>query len=99
MCSSFEEANVSSPEDQKHISELKAIQALEAEWARAEERLREIERIEENSRWAFPLLDSGLPSEERKLRTVKEMLSETIRKKTGSYFQWRGGGALQQREM
>jgi hypothetical protein len=64
----------------KHLSELKAIQELEAELARAEERIREIERIEEQLLVGVPLVGFRTASEERNLRTEREMLAEAIRK-------------------
>ena len=62
------------------MSELKAIQELEAELARAEERIREIERIEEQLLVGVPLVGFRTASEERNLRTEREMLAEAIRK-------------------
>jgi len=62
------------------MSEHKAIEELEAELARAEERLREIERIEERLLADIPLAGFRTASDERNLRTEKEILADTIRK-------------------
>jgi hypothetical protein len=62
------------------MSEGKAIQELEAELARDEQRLREIERIEEILLQDIPVVGFRTGIEEVRLRSEKEMLSEVIYK-------------------
>jgi hypothetical protein len=62
------------------MSEGKAIEELEAELARDEQRLREIERIEETFWQDVPLVGFRTGIEEVRLRSEKEMLSEMIHK-------------------
>jgi hypothetical protein len=62
------------------MSDVKEIEALDAELAKVDERLREIDRVEAE------LLDNIAPagfrsaSDEARLRSEKEMLSDTARK-------------------
>ena len=60
------------------MSEGKAIEELEAELARDEQRLREIERIEETLLQDIPSVGFRTGIEEVRLRSEKEMLSEVI---------------------
>jgi hypothetical protein len=62
------------------MSEHKAIEDLEAELARAEERLREIERTEERLLADIPFVGFRTASDERNLQTEKKILADTIRK-------------------
>lgn len=62
------------------MSEGKAIEELEAEIARDEQRLREVERIEETLLQDIPLVGFRTGIEEVRLRSEKEMLSEMIHK-------------------
>lgn len=62
------------------MSEGKAIEELEAELARDEQRLREIERIEETLLQDIPRVGFRTGIEEVRLRSEKEMLSEVIHK-------------------
>jgi hypothetical protein len=60
------------------MSEGKAIEELEAELARDEQRLREIDRIEEKFLQDIPLAGFRTGIEEVRLRSEKEMLIEMI---------------------
>ena len=60
------------------MSEDKAIEELETELARDEQRLREIERIEETLLQDIPSVGFRTGIEEVRLRSEKEMLSEVI---------------------
>ena len=62
------------------MSEGKAIEELEAALARDEQRLREIERIEETLLQDIPLVGFRTGIQEVRLRSEKEMLSEMIYK-------------------
>ena len=62
------------------MSESKAIEKLEAELARDEQRLREIERIEETLMQDTPLVGLRTGNEEVRYRSENEMLSEMINK-------------------
>ena len=62
------------------MSESKAIEKLEAELARDEQRLREIERIEETLMQDTPLVGLRTGNEEVRYRSENEMLSEMIYK-------------------
>ena len=62
------------------MSEYKVIQEMESELVRAEERLREIEPIEQTLLQDIPLVGFRTATAERNLRTEKEMLADTIRK-------------------
>ena len=62
------------------MSEGKAIEELEAELARDEQKLREIERIEETLLQGIPLVGFRTGIEEVRLRSEREMLTEMIYK-------------------
>jgi hypothetical protein len=62
------------------MSEGKAIEELEAALTRDEQRLREIERIEEALLQDIPLVGFRTGIQEVRLRSEKEMLSEMIYK-------------------
>lgn len=59
------------------MSDTRAIESLEAELARVDERLREIERIEAKLLENIPHTGFRTASEEARLRSEKEMLYDT----------------------
>jgi hypothetical protein len=78
------------------MSEGKAIEELEAALTRDEQRLREIERIEEALLQDIPLVGFRTGIQEVRLRSEKEMLSEMIYKNRQLLVVAQRGSALQE---
>ena len=82
----------SSQQEDSSMSDANEREAFEAELAKVDERLREIERIEAELLKNIPHAGFRAASEEARLRSEKEMLNDTARKlKNGIASAKRGG--------
>jgi hypothetical protein len=70
----------SSQQEDSSMSDANEREAFEAELAKVDERLREIERIEVKLLRNIPQTGFRTASEEARLRSEKEMLNDTARK-------------------